>query len=149
MSQTMKALRIVITGNVEASCAAVEILMRTNEYSLVRIPAVGDCVRAGMRPQLWHTALSSMMHCHPGAMLFTGGQREDHEWIVQRRGLLLNISDRLAVEVSADFDERSPRWGDYSPRSLSDKIRSAIEICNMVSREPKAHTVPPVYRYGT
>lgn len=141
-----KPVRIVLLGNRRATNDALSILLPQGDFSLIQIPDVGACARINMRAQLWHSACSSIMHCHPGPMIFTGGIREDHEWVQQRRGVMLWVSDSHEIEVFQDFREDSPRWMEYSVSPLADKLASAIRIINMISRENKPHIIPPVYK---
>ncbi len=145
MNAIVKPLRVILTGAPESTAFAVELFVRSGDTAVMPIPVVGACLRVGMRPELWHSAMSSMMACHPQNIVFTRGTRDDHRWIIARRGLILNITETLDVEVRLSYDDRTPYWTDTSSDTLSQKLNAAMKICNILSRDAKKHEIPPVY----
>lgn len=139
--------RIVLTGHYAPITAVVDRFVAAHEFSLVKIPSIGDCLQQGTRPELWHSAMAAFLVAHPGHIVFVGGLSADHDWLCDRGAYALHVTDRLGFEVIADRRSAdSPRWTDYSAIGIDQKVVSALGI---VHRIRSGNTSLPALKTGT
>lgn len=120
--------RIILSGHNSSICAVLDRLTTQSGATVVRVPTIGDCLASGMKPQLWHSAMAGLMACHPGLIVFVGGIRPDHEWLLNEGATLVHVSDRLNFEVATGFSSDARRWKCESVASLDAKLSSVLEF---------------------
>ena len=133
-------VRLVLSGFHAPVSAVLDRLVNQNGFTVIQVPTIGQVVSASMNPRLWHSAMDALMRCHPGPIAFVGGVRADHEWLLQRRAVLLHVSEKLSFEVSNGFGTSATSWVDRTPlavHSLDAKLSFALSHCQVMLNDRK------------
>ena len=139
----MNRLLLGIYGHTHTSAAVLDELVSRNLFSVVKIPDIGTCVRAGTRPELWRPTMASWLSVHPSDVAFTGGTSGDVNWLRQLGTIIWEISDSGVVYVSV----KGSLEEDYVSAPSQRGIRAQVNFALGVSREMATGTsVAPVAR---
>ena len=136
-------LRVIVTGS--AANAVLDHLILEDGWAIMPVTPKAAAFRAGVSPDTARHALSSFMRCYPYPILFTGGTSYDHEWLVARRAVILQVEDNMDVHVRASASLSDPYWMDHSKTPFETKMRKALTVVSMITSDFKAHVIPKEY----
>jgi hypothetical protein len=143
-------IRVFLSGSSSANTAVLEQLTGAYEFTLIRIPTIGESIVAGVRPELWHSAVAALMACHPGHIVFTGGARHDREWLAAQGASMLYVSDDLVLELISDITKSSTHFTEASDKGLNAKLATALRwLAKFADRQLAAKKLASDFRTGT
>jgi len=131
-------VRIVLNGRFPVVSAVSSLLIENHDFSLVRIPVIGDCVRAGKDPKVWHHSFAQFLAAHPGRVVCHGGLGADLQWLTRAGALLWDVSDRGTIEVHAAYGtDFNQTFTMPSVRALNFSVQALLQTTEDLSSSPE------------
>jgi hypothetical protein len=129
----MHTIRTLIVADLAATAAVRELLTDSHGFSSVRIPTIGDAVKAGIDPLAWYKTAVDFVANYPGNVAFTGGTLDDVEFFAKHGVTILRVTLDGVVQVSTGTQVGATRWTDTSKSSLQGKVASAVGLMNRIA----------------
>lgn len=136
-----KPVRIILKGDTSAVLAAKEFFIASGS-SFLPVPSVGQCSAYQQEKKTVMHGISSFMRCFPSALFFTGGDSNDHNWLMSRGAVVMNISDSGQIFVQASNEDDSPYWKSNSEQPLLKSLQTALRIIDLIARDFRPPVIP-------